>query len=253
MSKEIQTSNNPPIDYRLMTPSQDDEIDLRELFLAIWKQKWFIMAFSVLFAIGGAIFALKSPNIYESKSELVIAIDPFGLGRDFHESVNEVYLGITSNKVISIVEHQTEQNLSLNFSLDSRNRKILVSKQGTSANDVYKEVKAYTDNINQIFTALKESQLQSTVPSLETTINKQSSQAIQKVLAERYAQQIYKISLLQSPSFELIHLTKEPLQASTHIKPKRALIVVLATLLGVMLSLAIVLVRYAFRKPDAES
>ncbi|PJG60157.1 LPS O-antigen chain length determinant protein WzzB [Aeromonas cavernicola] len=50
-------------------------------------------------------------------------------------------------------------------------------------------------------------------------------------------------------SFQMLGSPEEPL---TRDKPKRSLIVVLATLLGGMLAVAIVLVRHAFRKPAAQ-
>ncbi len=75
---------------------------------------------------------------------------------------------------------------------------------------------------------------------------------MQDVFAEKYAQQLYKIALLKNPNTELIQVIQQPVKATSHIKPKRALIVVLGTLLGGMLGVAIVLVRFAFRKEDTD-
>ena len=47
-----------------------DEIDLRELFLAIWIKKYFIFVFTTIFAISSVTYALMLPNIYTSKSIL---------------------------------------------------------------------------------------------------------------------------------------------------------------------------------------
>jgi LPS O-antigen subunit length determinant protein (WzzB/FepE family) len=49
--------------------------------------------------------------------------------------------------------------------------------------------------------------------------------------------------------FSYLDVPDEPL---TRDKPKRPLVVVLATLLGGMLGVGIVLVRHAFRKPEPE-
>lgn len=49
----------------------DDEIDLRELFAAIWQGKWLILAVTALFAVASVIYALSLPNIY--KSEVLLA------------------------------------------------------------------------------------------------------------------------------------------------------------------------------------
>ncbi|MGR6832876.1 GNVR domain-containing protein [Aliivibrio wodanis] len=69
-----------------------------------------------------------------------------------------------------------------------------------------------------------------------------------EVLAEKNAQQLYKIALLKIPNTELVNVIQEPVKATNHIKPKRALIIVLGTLLGGMLGVVIVLVRFAFRE-----
>ncbi|MEP7938329.1 Wzz/FepE/Etk N-terminal domain-containing protein, partial [Vibrio parahaemolyticus] len=42
-----------------------DEIDLRELFKALWKGKWIIIATTFIFAIGSVLYALSLPNIYK--------------------------------------------------------------------------------------------------------------------------------------------------------------------------------------------
>ncbi|MBY7915581.1 LPS O-antigen length regulator [Vibrio fluvialis] len=44
----------------------DEEIDLRELFSAIWKGKWIIICVTILFTIGSIIYAIKQPDIYKS-------------------------------------------------------------------------------------------------------------------------------------------------------------------------------------------
>lgn len=50
---------------------QDDEIDLRELFSAIWRGKWVVITSTVVFAVLSVAIALYLPNIY--KSEVLLA------------------------------------------------------------------------------------------------------------------------------------------------------------------------------------
>ena len=45
----------------------DDEIDLRELFTAIWQGKWIIIAITSLFAVASVFYAINQPNIYKSE------------------------------------------------------------------------------------------------------------------------------------------------------------------------------------------
>ncbi|MBU3004204.1 Wzz/FepE/Etk N-terminal domain-containing protein [Paraglaciecola arctica] len=48
----------------------DDEIDLRELWSAIWSGKWIIIAVTAIFAIVSVFYALSLPNIYKSEALL---------------------------------------------------------------------------------------------------------------------------------------------------------------------------------------
>lgn len=72
--------NKPVIHENSFTQVQDlpitnDEIELRELFLALWKGKWVILITTVLFAIGGILFALSQPNTYQASATLVASSD----------------------------------------------------------------------------------------------------------------------------------------------------------------------------------
>lgn len=48
----------------------DDEIDLRELFKAIWQGKLFIVLVTAIFMIAAVLYALSLPNIYKSEVTL---------------------------------------------------------------------------------------------------------------------------------------------------------------------------------------
>ncbi len=48
----------------------DDEIDLRELFSAIWQGKWVIIGTTFVFAVLAVFYALSLPNIYKSEALL---------------------------------------------------------------------------------------------------------------------------------------------------------------------------------------
>ena len=51
---------------------QEDEIDLRELFITIWNKKIFIMAFTSIVTILSIIYAYSKTPIYEVKSVIRI-------------------------------------------------------------------------------------------------------------------------------------------------------------------------------------
>ncbi|MBL3539867.1 GNVR domain-containing protein [Aminivibrio sp.] len=65
------TENQQPADPRIPC-GDDDEIDLMDLFMALWKQKWVILICVVLFIAAGTTFALLTPKTYEAKTTLLI-------------------------------------------------------------------------------------------------------------------------------------------------------------------------------------
>ncbi len=69
--KEPQTQYLP---YPPHTPAiADDEIDLKELFTAIWQGKWVIIATTFVFAVASVVYALSLPNIYKADALLAPA------------------------------------------------------------------------------------------------------------------------------------------------------------------------------------
>ncbi len=51
---------------------EEDEIDLKELFSTIWKNKFIIALFALLITSFAILFALKKPNIYNSSTILIL-------------------------------------------------------------------------------------------------------------------------------------------------------------------------------------
>ncbi|WP_444994331.1 Wzz/FepE/Etk N-terminal domain-containing protein [Aliikangiella sp. IMCC44359] len=64
----------------LETNSSGDEIDLRELWAAIWQGKWLIVGITFLFAIASVFYALSLPNEYKSTAILAPATQSGGAG-----------------------------------------------------------------------------------------------------------------------------------------------------------------------------
>jgi uncharacterized protein involved in exopolysaccharide biosynthesis len=60
--------------------NQDDEIDLAELWRAIWAGKFTIIIISILFAVASIFFALSKPNIYKASAILAPAASEGGAG-----------------------------------------------------------------------------------------------------------------------------------------------------------------------------
>ncbi|HGF5134902.1 TPA: Wzz/FepE/Etk N-terminal domain-containing protein [Vibrio parahaemolyticus] len=78
---ELQKEPNPNyLPYPPQPQSTGDEIDLRELFKALWKGKWIIIATTFFFAVGAVLYALSLPNIYKSDALLAPAESSNGGG-----------------------------------------------------------------------------------------------------------------------------------------------------------------------------
>lgn len=58
----------------------DDEIDLRELFMIVWRGKWIIIAITFLFAVSSVVYALRLPNIYAAEAKLAPTEEAQGSG-----------------------------------------------------------------------------------------------------------------------------------------------------------------------------
>ncbi|AHX33513.1 lipopolysaccharide biosynthesis protein [Aeromonas hydrophila subsp. hydrophila AL09-71] len=63
-----------------MNGGKEDEIDLRELFAALWRGKWWIVASTLVGAGIAVIFALSLPNIYHSEALLAPSTEQQGGG-----------------------------------------------------------------------------------------------------------------------------------------------------------------------------
>lgn len=70
------------IQYQPYPPNSpaDDEIDLKELFSALWQGKWIIIAATTFFAVVSIIYAINQPNIYKADTLLAPAESSNGGG-----------------------------------------------------------------------------------------------------------------------------------------------------------------------------
>lgn len=60
--------------------NNNDEIDLKELLVSIWKGKLIIIVFTLLFTVGAVFFALNQPNYYKAQVLLAPASGSSGGG-----------------------------------------------------------------------------------------------------------------------------------------------------------------------------
>ncbi|WP_346209168.1 Wzz/FepE/Etk N-terminal domain-containing protein [Aeromonas salmonicida] len=74
-----QIKEHPPLPFS-MNGGGEDEIDLRELFVALWRGKWWIVTCTLLGAVIAVVVAISLPNIYRSEALLAPSAEQQGGG-----------------------------------------------------------------------------------------------------------------------------------------------------------------------------
>ncbi|MCG9723807.1 Wzz/FepE/Etk N-terminal domain-containing protein [Vibrio brasiliensis] len=230
----------------------NDEIDLRELFKVLWSGKWVITTLTVLFAVAAVVFALKQPNIYQSQTSFVVENSFYGTeGVSEPSFTPQFFTGGELRNLVVLGESDDKSKLNgVSVSYDKRNKSISISKASLEPQTAFDGVMLFSRVFNQ---TLKTSELDKVNVLIEALVSQSqnTSDKTKDYIDELLAQQLFKKALLENPNSKLVRQINEPVKPTSHIKPKRALIIALGTLLGGMLGVAIVLVRFAFRRKDA--
>tara|TARA_B110000211_G_C14092689_1_gene560150 strand:- start:11198 stop:12151 length:954 start_codon:yes stop_codon:yes gene_type:complete len=304
---------------------KDDEIDLAELWHAIWSGKLLIIAISALFAISSIIYAINQPNIYRAFTLLAPAseqggagglakmagqfgglaslaginlggggTDKTGLALEVLKS--RVFLETFINKHQLLVPLMATENWDINTNkliydedlYDSSTKKWVrevkaPKKPEPSSWEAYKAfsevltvntdketgmvtlaIEHYSPEVatqwllwlvSDINAAMREqdkAEAQRSIDYLTAKLKETQLADMQTVFYQLIEQQT-KTIMLAEVSQEYVLKTIDPANAPEEkAKPKRALIVVLGTMLGGILSVLIVLIRYFSNKSNQE-
>ncbi|WP_417698275.1 Wzz/FepE/Etk N-terminal domain-containing protein [Psychromonas sp.] len=301
---------------------QDDEIDLKELFLALWEGKWIILLVTIVFAIGGVLYALSQPNTYKAEAVLASANDSksgglaamasqFGglaslagisLGSGGADSKAMALATLQSRQFLNAFIHKYDLLVPLmagekwNPSTDTLqlDSEIYDAPSNTWVRDVepgktpeptdweaykaFKKLISVSESKDNGLVTLSITHLSPTIAKqwvdwlvidLNAWVKKQSLDEARRNISY-LEEQIERTSIsdMQSVFYQLIEeQTKNLMLAQVQEEfafkiidpavvpeekagPKRALICVLAVLLGGMLGMGIVLIRFAFAKKD---
>jgi uncharacterized protein involved in exopolysaccharide biosynthesis len=300
---------------------QDDEIDLAELWRAIWAGKFTIIIISLLFAVASVFFALSKPNIYKASTILAPASSEGGAGglgalagqfgglasmaginlggggsdktalaieilksRAFIENfikkyqllvplmasknwdvttdtliLNDKLYNSTTNKWLREVKApRTPQPTSwesfksfmglLNVSQDKTTSMVNIDLAFYSPTLAKQWLTWLVADINEYMREQDQREAQASIDYLTEQLSTIKVASMETVFYQLIEEQT-KNMMLTRVSKEYVLKTIDPPQVpDTKDKPKRALIVVLGTMLGGILSVLIVLIRYFSRK-----
>nr|WP_310650230.1 Wzz/FepE/Etk N-terminal domain-containing protein [Colwellia sp. MB02u-6] len=304
---------------------EDDEIDLAELWHAIWSGKLLIIVISVFFAISSIIYAINHPNIYKATTLLAPAseqggasglakmagqfgglaslaginlggggTDKTGLALEVLKS--RVFLEKFINRHQLLVPLMASENWDVKTNTLIYNDEIYNSTTKTWLREVeapkqpepssWEAYKAFKDilavvtdketgmmtltvehyspeiatqwllwlvsDINAAMREQDKAEAQRSIDYLSTKLQETQLADMQTVFYQLIEQQT-KTIMLAEVSLEYVLKTIDPANAPEEkSKPKRALIVVLGTILGGILSVLIVLVRYFSNKGNKD-
>tara|TARA_R110000744_G_scaffold22045_8_gene56640 strand:- start:479 stop:1576 length:1098 start_codon:yes stop_codon:yes gene_type:complete len=319
-SKEVEAMNSNEF-YQQQHLPVDEEVDLAELWHAIWSGKLLIIIISAVFAISSVLYAINQPNIYKATTLLAPASEQGGAGGlakmagQFGglASLAGINLGgggtdktglaleVLKSRVFLesfINKHQLLVPLMAAKSWDVNSNTLIINDEiyNETTNTWLREVKApkkpepstwqaykkfkniftisedkdtgmftlaiehyspeiaiqwllwLVSDINEVMREQDKAEAQRSIDYLTKKLKETQLADMQTVFYQLIEQQT-KTIMLAEVSLEYVLKTIDPANAPEEkAKPKRALIVVLGTMLGGILSVLIVLIRYFTRK-----
>ncbi|MBA6264800.1 LPS O-antigen length regulator [Colwellia sp. Bg11-12] len=305
MSKQLTEKNN-----------SDDEIDLVELWRAIWSGKYIIIVISIIFGASSVAFALSKPDIYKAsillspassdsaggmgalagqfgglaslagislggggtdktalaleiiktrafletfiiKHELLVplmasenwdrATDSLVINKELYDNINKKWLSKASaSKSSEPSQWEAYQRLLslLTISQDKTTSLVTIDIEFYSPEIAKQWLIWLVSDVNNFMREQDEQEAQASIEYLTKQLGNTEVSAMETVFYQLIEEQT-KNMMLTKVSAEYVLKTIDPAQVpDTKAKPKRALIVVLGTMLGGILSILIVLIRH---------
>ena len=296
--------------------NNDDEIDLAELWRAIWAGKFIIIAISFVFAVSSIFFALSKPDIYKASVLLspassegaggmgalagqfggLASLAGISLGgggtdktalaleilksRAFLENFinkHELLVPLMASKKWDqinnalILNHEIYDESTTKWLREVQAPKkpqpslweayqefleLLSTSQDKTTSLVIIDIEFYSpdiakqwliwlvEDVNNFMREKDEKEAQASIDYLTNQLEKTEVSAMETVFYQLIEEQT-KNMMLTKVSAEYVLKTIDPAQVpETKAAPKRALIVVLGTMLGCILSVLIVLIRH---------
>ncbi|MCS0291040.1 Wzz/FepE/Etk N-terminal domain-containing protein [Vibrio alginolyticus] len=322
---EPQKEPNPNyLPYPPQSQPTGDEIDLRELFKALWKGKWIIIVTTFVFAASSVLYALSLPNIYKSDALLAPAESSNGGGlskmagqlgglaalaglnlgagessqtdlavqvmksRQFVEAFIKKHdllvplmaakdWNLANNKLIldeELYNPNTGEWLrepnglrgstpTAQEAFEVFNKEVLSISQDKDSGLYTVSVKHYSpyvaqqwvnwlvEDINKVMRERTIAETSQNLAYLNTQLQKTAVADMQSTFYKLIEEQTKSLMLAEVQEEFVFKIVDPAVVPELKDSPKRALICILGILLGGMLGVAIVIVRFAFRKEDA--
>jgi len=266
MSKE--TPNVIPVQY--IPYCEDNSTDLKDIIKTFITYKKFIFVFTLFITLLGVIYVLLKKPVYEIQADLKVGhiniTTDNGISKLYLLNPNSTIIYIKNtydnSKNDKIAYPQVETNL-IKGSSDIINIKILhlsnneaLSTLETIINDLKKQEKRKTDSyIKNIESQIQLLQKQKTsllkqLNNLKTKLNTNQQyyqatlEAIQKIHNDilKITLQINTLKEKISPiNFSKTHIIGKVLKYNEPVKPKKKLIIIIALIVGFIISLFLVL------------
>lgn len=301
--------------------AQDDEIDLAELWRAIWGGKLTIIAISFIFAVASIFFALSKPNVYKAstilspaaaeggagglaalagqfgglasmaginlgggggdktalaleiiksrsfiekfiaKHELLIPImaaekwdmasDKLVLDDELYDEANKKWIrdvSLPKTTIPSPWEAFKEFSELLSVSQDKTSAMVTIEIEYFSPAMAKQWLIWLVADVNEFMREQDQKEAQDSINYLKQQLDNIQVSSMETVFYQLIEEQTKNMMLTQVKA-EYVLKTIDPAQVPDEKSgPKRALIVVLGTMLGGMLSVLIVLIRYFSKK-----
>tara|TARA_Y100000588_G_scaffold183295_1_gene197105 strand:+ start:613 stop:1608 length:996 start_codon:yes stop_codon:yes gene_type:complete len=316
-------SNSNYLPYPPNPQHGDDEIDLRELFKALWKGKWIIIATTFVFAVGTVLYALSLPNIYKADALLapaessnggglskmagqlggLAALAGVNLGAGESSQTDLAVQVMKSRQFVEafINKHDLLVPLMAAKDWDLANNKLILDEELYNPNtgewlreakglrgatptaqeafEVFikevlsvsqdKETSLYTvsvknyspyiaqqwvnwliEDINKVMRERTIAETSQNLAYLNTQLQKTAVADMQSTFYKLIEEQTKSLMLAEVQEEFIFKVVDPAVVPELKDGPKRALICVLGTLLGGIMGVAIVLVRFAFRKEE---
>jgi len=290
----------------------DYEIDLRELFYALWQGKWIIVSMTAFVSIIGVIYSLLLPNIYESKALLVpvnqsssisgalqgysglaglagISLPSRGDGSNSAKAIqkigslsffeNNILKNISLSDLMAVKSWNPETNTltydekiykrnsntwvqqipsaqasfgafqsHLSLSEDKKSGFITLSINHQSPFVAKQWAELVVNEVNSFYREKDKAESEKAVNYLNQQFSMAGLSEIKLVLVQILQEETKKLTLIEANQFYVFDYIDPPAVMEKKSEPSRALICIISALLGGLLSIVTVLIKYFFFK-----